>query len=540
MKQLPLLIIFLAILCFKSACREPTIEKIKARRGQGLISRQNVSQHWQLPNTPNGLKPTQSWHATGSSPEGDIYVAGMDHLTNSALYRLAPNQATLRYVGDARSASEAANNWQLTETAQKFHTRPLWHKGKIYVATMDRSRLNEEHLSIRGFHWYVYDPIKERFIDLSALEPEGIAGQQASVVTITADPQLDVLYGFGVPRGEIYKYDVSLGQTENLGRSDVFDRRYLYSSRVMWVDSRSRLYFSAGNPDLGDYSPSTYAHIHYYDPASGFGQMKNWKLQEPRALELGQCLPELKQCFFTDDRGHVYRFDEKIPSWSYLGKVQTVPAKIWVFQVSADGQKAYVVTSSLGPKTRFNPNQPNLLYEFDLTTKTTRQLCSLAALDFKVAQFNRHTGYDAWDSNGRFYFSSFASKGNEQAWEKNVVVSAIDPVRLKVALGLLPSLTEVEVVKSAQNSRKQGVVLSHNGSTSTAYEILYQVSITDSEGKKEVKQGKIRINRGNSVIKLDLDQLGLDFRQIKGQGKLTILPNGNNYIVGSRSSIIVQ
>ena len=126
MKQLPLLIIFLAILCFKSACREPTIEKIKARRGQGLISRQNVSQHWQLPNTPNGLKPTQSWHATGSSPEGDIYVAGMDHLTNSALYRLAPNQATLRYVGDARSASEAANNWQLTETAQKFHTRPLW------------------------------------------------------------------------------------------------------------------------------------------------------------------------------------------------------------------------------------------------------------------------------------------------------------------------------------------------------------------------------------------------------------------------------
>jgi hypothetical protein len=95
--------------------------------------------HWQLPNTPNGLKPIESWHATGSAPNGDIYIGGMDHVTNSALYRLDSTLGAISYVGDARSASLAANNWQPTQTAQKFHTRPLWHNGKVYVATMDRS-----------------------------------------------------------------------------------------------------------------------------------------------------------------------------------------------------------------------------------------------------------------------------------------------------------------------------------------------------------------------------------------------------------------
>jgi hypothetical protein len=66
---------------------------------------------WTLPDTPNGLRPTQSWHATGSSSDGDIYIAGMDHATNAALYRLKWRVDKLQFVGDARSASEAVKNW---------------------------------------------------------------------------------------------------------------------------------------------------------------------------------------------------------------------------------------------------------------------------------------------------------------------------------------------------------------------------------------------------------------------------------------------
>jgi hypothetical protein len=109
--------------------------------GIGRPGRLDGVWEWTLPDTPNGLRPTQSWHATASSPDGDIYVGGMDHVTNAALYRLHWRESKLQLVGDARSASEAVANWLPGETAQKFHTRPLWHNGKLYVATMDRSTL---------------------------------------------------------------------------------------------------------------------------------------------------------------------------------------------------------------------------------------------------------------------------------------------------------------------------------------------------------------------------------------------------------------
>src|SRR5271154_116102 len=65
---------------------------------------------WRLPDTPNGLQPIQSWHAAASAPDGGIYVGGMDHATNAALYRLDAKTGVLRYVGDARAAAEVAHN----------------------------------------------------------------------------------------------------------------------------------------------------------------------------------------------------------------------------------------------------------------------------------------------------------------------------------------------------------------------------------------------------------------------------------------------
>jgi hypothetical protein len=44
--------------------------------------------YWTLPNTPNGLKPNQSWSGAGGASNGDIYVGGMNHVDNAALYRL--------------------------------------------------------------------------------------------------------------------------------------------------------------------------------------------------------------------------------------------------------------------------------------------------------------------------------------------------------------------------------------------------------------------------------------------------------------------
>jgi hypothetical protein len=55
----------------------------------------------------------------------------------------------------------------------------------------------------------------------------------------------------------------------------------------------------------------------------------------------------------------------------------------------------------------------------------------LADLDPAFAGLNSHAGYDAWDSAGRFYFTSFSSDPMQPVM---LMLNRIDPVRLKLAL----------------------------------------------------------------------------------------------------------
>jgi hypothetical protein len=421
---------FLAILA--PAALGQTLASSSGSPSKGWSGRLDGTWHWVLPDTPNGLTPTQSWHATSSSPAGDIYVAGMDHETNSALYHVDPVLGTLRYVGDARSASEAARNWKSGETAEKFHTRPLWHRGKMYVATMDRSSLDDEYLHRRGFHWYAYDPTRNNFEDLSANEPGGTGDAHGDIVTLASDPDRNVIYGAGVPTGTIYKYDVARGRTVNLGRPSSYDQPYVYTGRVMWVDSRGRLYFTAADAT----TQSDGGHIHYYDPKTGFGEQVGWTLQDGKALEVGQCLTEGRRCFFSDDKGHVYRYDVVGPSWSYVGQIRLDEANtperyIWLFDVTSDGKKAYVSTST-SPQSSVTTS----LYEFNLESGKTLRLCAIADLDPALLHLHIHTGYNAWDSNGRFYFASFNGQPHQP-----VILTRVDPKRLKAALNEHVSLS---------------------------------------------------------------------------------------------------
>jgi hypothetical protein len=88
--------------------------------------------------------------------------------------------------------------------------------------------------------------------------------------------------------------------------------------------------------------------------------------------------------------------------------------------VSADGGTAYIVTSM---------DENGALYEFDLTDRSTKQLGVLVDLDPVFAGRGSHTGYDAWDAAGRFYFTSFSGDPKQ-----NVLLTRVDPVRLKLAL----------------------------------------------------------------------------------------------------------
>jgi hypothetical protein len=384
-----------------------------------------VSQ-WVLPNTQNGLQPTQSWHAIGSSPNGDIFIGGMDHETNSALYLLSGNEIAI--VGDARSASEVVNNWLADETAEKFHTRPTWCGGKIYVASLDRSTLDYGSQTRRGFHWYSYDPSNGEFLDLSASEPKGVGAEKCGLVTIQANPRANELYGFSLPAGELFKYAVNERHTISLGRPQSFDRPFIYSGRFMWMDRNGRLYFTAGNPLWGDYNSEIYGHVHYFDTNSQtFGERRDWKLVESRAIETGQWTSDSSRCFLADDAGNIYCFSHSAPNWRHLGRIESSKAHrwFWVFNVSGDSSFAYLISSS-----REQAANPAALYEFNLATGESKELCSVVDLARPLADRKFHTGYDAWDREGRFHFASFNDDRKE-----NVLITRIDPILVKRRFG---------------------------------------------------------------------------------------------------------
>jgi hypothetical protein len=381
--------------------------------------------YWTLPNTPNGLRPVQSWSGAGSTPDGEIFVAGEDHETNSALYRLRDDQV-LRYVGDARSASQVRNNWMPGEVAEKFHNRPTLVGDRVYVASLSHTTW-ADYLTRRGFHWYAYDVTDRRFLDLSASQPGGVGAKRGGIKTIAADPSRQLIYGAINPTGEIYRYHIDSGRSERIGRPD-YKRPDVYPGGFMWVDSRGRLYFSAGNDEEkhygAPYDPKIFNHIRYYDPAKGFGEMPNWRLHNQRAIDAGKCFPKERVCYLSDNVGHIYKFEEAGPTWRYLGSigqdsiVKTNWNYTWVFHVTSDKKKAYIVTR-LGD-----------FYDFDLGAGRATFLANLKKMEPELATKDFLGGWDAWDAKGRFFFSAF----NNLPSAVNTVLVAIDPTRLAATL----------------------------------------------------------------------------------------------------------
>lgn len=488
--------------------------RVRVRGPAGVEDRVRT---WLVPETPGGLRSNQNWHATGSTPAGDIYVAGMDHTTNSALFRLPADQASLVYVGDARSASEAASNWESGETAEKFHTRPTWHDGRVYVATLDYSMIDDGYLERRGFHWYAHDQSSDAFIDLSADEPGGTAIEHGGLATIALDPQTGNLWGATIPEARLVRYDPIAGSTTDFGRPPAFGSGYNYTARFIWIDSRGRVYFTGGNPDWGQPEPEPiYGHLHYFDPADGFGERTDWLLESPTAIETGQWTRDRQHCFVADDFGRFYRFDDAGPAWSSIGSLDHDGRWLWVTHLSADGHSIYAVNSGAAE---------DGLYEFDIATGTTRRLCSLASLHPDLAERTRHTGYDAWDRDGRFFFTSFPWPA-----DSDLLLTGVDPVRLKVALGLLPELVHVGAAPAADPD--EGFVVYRSGSTAAALEILADLTTWDAAGRPlGTTQHVLTLRAGAAAATRTLADLLAPAGSVSAA--LEIIPDGRDYVAGA-------
>jgi hypothetical protein len=469
---------------------------------------------WQLPNTPNGMRPHACWHSIGNAPDGDIYVGGMDHTTNAALYRIYMSDDTLRYLGDAAAASEAVNNWQSGETCQKFHDRPTFHNGKVYVNSLDRSDIDDAYLSTRGYHVYAYDIAKNTFSDMSVNNPGGVGAPHLQVVTLAPDPLNNRVYGAVIPTVDIVYYDVAKNLSFTVGRPASINRE-IYTNRFMFVDSRGRLYFTAGSEYWSPGSDATvYNHVHYYEPSSNtFGDLNDWTLNL-NALEMGMWTRDRKFCFTEDNKGNTFEFDDVAVTWTSLGRPFPNDPN-WIFEVSPNSKKIY--------------SGNNTIVEYDIASgKVINTLCSVGDLDAQAAAQTWWIGYDSWDNNGNFYFASFSNFGI------NVLVTRFNPVRMKVAKGLLPSLVEVEV--AASSNVNEFVVTRKGGSTAAGLDVVYNIDAAENNESlmKQVK-GTATIPAGQESATVGLKPE--DAAVVGARYTFTIVGDGDQYVPGTNQSI---
>jgi hypothetical protein len=490
---------------------------------------------WQLPNAPNGDRPDQCWLAVGSDVDGDIYISGHDHINNSMLYRLHQSDDVVRWVGDAETSSSAVGNWLPGESAEKFHTRPLEHDGRVYVATLDNSNMNNGYLNTRGFHWYGYDQQDNDFLDLSVTEPNGVGEPTMQIVTIQKDETNNLLYGMSIPENKLVRYDIANAETTVLGKPSAWNG-YFYTNRYMFVDSRGRVYISGGSSrgqwNQGE-SVSTFNHMWYYDPATGFGELQNFPLQGANALEVGQWDRDHEVLYTADDQGNIYRFVDATATWSFVGRPNFTGNRIgtpktWVFQLSADAEKIYIGVSDV--------SYPNSIWEFDIATGATSELAKVSELDSTASTQAFITGFDSWDDKGNFYFSSFSMYNNV-----NVYMLGVNPVRIKAANDSSFDLVEVSSQSTAPAGGNSGVSVNRTGSTSVALEVLYEVRLYDAYGARlEILPREVTIAAGQSAISLSTASLGLPSSSSYAYAEFRIEADGNDYVVGENEKIILK
>lgn len=471
---------------------------------------------WEVPATPNGLQPNNSWFSIASAADGNIYLGACDHISNSALYRITPEKDDrLGFLGDAVTASEAADNVLPGETFEKFHVRPLWFRGRVYVATADYSNQDGLHVEKdRGFHWYSYNSKKEKFTDVSAGEPNGVGAEHISIFATVLDEERGVIYGIGSPTSNLYKFDTKTGVTTDLGRSPLLTRPYYNPGRYLWVDSRGRVYFTVGS--AGVVAPGEIGapkHVMSWDPTEGWGAEPTWKVSE--MLRTGQCTADRERCYILDYKLNLYRFDDAARTLTKINSgvldaahysQRVKGTRVRSMNLSANEKKIYFVNDSADVMS---------LYEWDFAaTSTPLELARMPDLDGRFdARYTAYTGHDSWDRQGRFYFTSFGGEGVPAT--PNMYVMRVDPVRVKAALGVLPGVAKVELHGKGKHRSLVRV-----GDTTNELQVILRLELGDHTTSIRT----VTVPAGETVVPVEL----LGPQKID---HVSVIPDGDTYVV---------
>lgn len=194
------------------------------------------------------------WSGLGQADDGTVYIAVSNHdevAGNVAVFALEPGADRMRVIGDLKSVSTAAGNWDEGESQYKVHTfLKQAADGLFYFATMPSSQPEKD----RGAHIYALDPDTDEITDISATLPfsvtrrgevvpgMGVAVGQLGIKGMGLHPDFpDVLYLMTYENGALLRYDLRTGFFQVVGQS----ARVSY---VFHVDADGDVYYLGGPP----------------------------------------------------------------------------------------------------------------------------------------------------------------------------------------------------------------------------------------------------------------------------------------------------
>lgn len=192
------------------------------------------------------------WSGMGKTRDGRIFVALSNHdeaAGNVALFELDPVRDRMVLLGDIRSVSMEASNWQADETQFKVHTFLQEHgDGLVYFGSMPTNFPAGE----RGGHLYRMNPKTGAIQDVSATAPKSLnaagdvvnwggvfAAEQGIKGIGLAPSEPGVLYLMLHDSGGLYRYGIEAGEIEKIGQSSSV-------SYVFHVDDAGDVYYLGG------------------------------------------------------------------------------------------------------------------------------------------------------------------------------------------------------------------------------------------------------------------------------------------------------
>jgi DNA-binding beta-propeller fold protein YncE len=321
-----------------------------------------------------------SYNGLTAASDGKIYYALCSHRIDvgAQMYSYDPATGQVKHIADLTAAAGEKGLKAIPQG--KVHVNFYENAGKLYFAThLGYYRMvdGEEtvgvpphgYLPYPGGHFLSYDMATGKFEDL-AKAPRG-----EGIITMTMDPQHDILYGLTWPSAHLLTYDLAkkqlrdVGPTAGLGESGT-GQTYRVVCRAMAVDPYSGVLFSTSTGDIYRYGGKTKGLekvtaaslkrdiLGKWDPNKGGQMAYNWR----------QLVWDRAESVFYGihgSTGYLFRFDPRSEQLDVIERIASDKTRrgglydsfsygYLGFTMGPDGHTLYYLTGTpLGEEIRF-------------------------------------------------------------------------------------------------------------------------------------------------------------------------------------------